>query len=66
MYIILRTLLFGKDVPGYASLLCIILFMGGIQLISIGIIGEYLSRTYLEVKNRPHYITDKTNINNIK
>lgn len=66
IYIILRTLLLGKDVPGYASLLCIILFMGGIQLISIGIIGEYLSRTYLEVKNRPHYITDKTNINNIK
>ena len=66
IYIILRTLLLGKDVPGYASLLCIILFMGGIQLISIGIIGEYLSRTYLEVKNRPHYITDKTNIDNIK
>lgn len=66
MYIIIRTLILGKDVPGYASLLCIILFMGGIQLISIGIIGEYLSRTYLEVKNRPHYITDQTNINNIK
>lgn len=66
MYIIVRTLILGKDVPGYASLLCIILFMGGIQLISIGIIGEYLSRTYLEVKNRPHYITDQTNINNIK
>lgn len=66
IYIIIRTLLLGKDVPGYASLLCIILFMGGIQLISIGIIGEYLSRTYLEVKGRPHYITDKTNIENIK
>lgn len=66
IYIIIRTLLLGKDVPGYASLLCIILFMGGIQLISIGIIGEYLSRTYLEVKGRPNYITDKTNIENIK
>lgn len=66
LYIIIRTLLLGKDIPGYASLLCIILFMGGIQLISIGIIGEYLSRTYLEVKNRPHYITDQTNISNTK
>lgn len=66
IYIIIRTLLLGKDVPGYASLLCMVLFMGGIQLISIGIIGEYLSRTYLEVKKRPHYITDKTNIHNIK
>lgn len=66
IYIIIRTLVFGKDVPGYASLLCIILFIGGIQLISIGIIGEYLSRTYLEVKHRPYYITDESNIENIK
>ncbi|MDI9217013.1 MULTISPECIES: glycosyltransferase family 2 protein [Clostridium] len=66
IYIFIRTLAFGKDVPGYASLLCIILFIGGIQLISVGIIGEYLSRTYLEVKNRPNYITDKSNIKDIK
>ncbi|EOR24568.1 family 2 glycosyl transferase [Clostridium sartagoforme AAU1] len=66
IYIIIRTLAFGKDVPGYASLLCIILFIGGIQLISVGIIGEYLSRTYLEVKNRPNYITDESNIKDIK
>lgn len=66
IYVIVRTLILGKDVPGYASLLCIILFLGGIQLISIGIIGEYLSRTYMEVKNRPNYITDKTNIKDIK
>lgn len=66
MYIFIRTLAFGKDVPGYASLLCIVLFMGGIQLISIGVIGEYLSRTYLEVKNRPNYIADESNIEEIK
>ena len=66
LYIVIRTLVFGIDVPGYASLICIVLFLGGLQLISIGIIGEYLSRTYLEVKNRPNYITDKTNIKNIK
>ena len=66
LYIVIRTLVFGIDVPGYASLICIVLFLGGLQLISIGIIGEYLSRTYLEVKNRPNYIIDKTNIKNIK
>lgn len=65
IYIIIRTLAFGKDVPGYASILCIILFIGGIQLISVGIIGEYLSRTYLEVKNRPNYITNNSNIKDI-
>lgn len=66
LYIVIRTLVFGIDVPGYVSLICIVLFLGGLQLISIGIIGEYLSRTYLEVKNRPNYIIDKTNIKNIK
>jgi len=62
IYIFIRTLFLGIDTPGYASLICIILFIGGIQLISMGIIGEYLSRTYLEVKNRPDYIIDDTNI----
>ena len=62
IYIIMRTLILGIDTPGYASLICIVLFIGGIQLISIGIIGEYLSRTYLEVKNRPNYIINETNL----
>jgi len=62
IYIFIRTLFLGIDTPGYASLICVILFIGGIQLISMGIIGEYLSRTYLEVKNRPDYIIDDTNI----
>lgn len=61
-YIVIRTLILGIDTPGYASLICIALFIGGIQLISIGIIGEYLSRTYLEVKNRPNYIINETNL----
>jgi glycosyltransferase involved in cell wall biosynthesis len=54
--IILRTLIWGVDVPGYASLLTAILFLGGVQLIGIGIIGEYLGRTYLEAKRRPTYV----------
>lgn len=57
--IFIKTLLRGIDVPGYASLICIILFLGGIQLISIGIIGEYLGRVYIEVKQRPLYFIDE-------
>jgi glycosyltransferase involved in cell wall biosynthesis len=56
VYIAVRTLIFGIDLPGYASLTCMIAFLGGIQLISIGIIGEYLGRLVKESKNRPLYI----------
>lgn len=58
-FIILRTLIFGIDVPGYASLLTTILFLGGIQLIGIGVIGEYIGRIYMESKRRPIYIVEK-------
>lgn len=54
--IIIQTILLGKDVPGYASTITTILFMGGIQLLSIGILSEYISKIYLEIKNRPKYI----------
>jgi glycosyltransferase involved in cell wall biosynthesis len=54
-----KTLFFGIDVPGYASTLIIILFLGGIQLLGLGMIGEYLGRVYWEVKRRPIYIVDK-------
>lgn len=59
-FLIIRTLIFGVDVPGYASLMVAVLFLGGIQLITLGIIGEYLGRVYQEVKRRPLYFVRKT------
>ncbi|MFQ7194593.1 glycosyltransferase [Thomasclavelia spiroformis] len=56
LFIITRTLLFGDPVSGWPSLVCIITLIGGIQLFCIGILGQYLSKTYLETKNRPIYI----------
>ncbi|MCD8179530.1 MAG: glycosyltransferase family 2 protein [Tannerellaceae bacterium] len=60
--IILRRLLFGDPVAGWASIVTIILFLGGIQLFCIGILGQYLSKVYLETKKRPIYIVAETNI----
>ena len=57
-YIILRTVIKGVDVPGYASLLVFILLLGGIQMIILGILGEYIGRIFIEVKNRPIYIVE--------
>jgi glycosyltransferase involved in cell wall biosynthesis len=54
--IVVRTIIFGIDVPGYASLLTVVLFLGGIQLISLGVLGEYIGRIYTEVKGRPLYL----------
>ncbi len=55
-YIILRTLLMGADVPGYASLLVVVLFMNGLVLIGLGVLGEYMARIFVEVKRRPVYV----------
>jgi polyisoprenyl-phosphate glycosyltransferase len=55
-YIVLRTLLFGNPVPGYASLISVMLFTAGIQLIGIGVVGEYIGRIYDETKRRPVYL----------
>lgn len=55
-FLFVRTLVYGRDVPGYASLMVVILFMGGIQLIALGVLGEYLGHIYDEVKRRPLYI----------
>ncbi|OAB55455.1 bactoprenol glucosyl transferase [Phormidium willei BDU 130791] len=56
IFLVIRTLISGIDVPGYASLMVAVLFLGGIQLISLGVIGEYLGRVYEEVKGRPLYL----------
>jgi glycosyltransferase involved in cell wall biosynthesis len=58
-WIVFRTLWFGVDLPGYASILTAVLFLGGLQLIGLGIIGEYVGRTYLEAKGRPPYVIRK-------
>jgi glycosyltransferase involved in cell wall biosynthesis len=56
IFLVSDTLLSGIDVPGYASMMTVILFLGGIQLITLGVIGEYLARIYTEVKHRPLYL----------
>ncbi len=61
IFVAVRKILFGDPVAGWASTVCIILFIGGIQLLCMGIIGQYLAKTYLEVKRRPHYIVSETN-----
>ncbi len=55
-FLVIRTLIFGVDFPGYASIMVAILFLGGVQLVSLGIIGEYIGRVYEEVKRRPLYL----------
>ena len=59
LYIVFRTLIHGVDVPGYASLLVAVLFVGSLQLIGIGILGEYVGRIYMETKQRPTYVVRK-------
>lgn len=60
IFIIVRTWIFGVDVPGYASLLVVVLFFGSLQLMSLGVIGEYIGRIYFESKQRPLYLIRKT------
>lgn len=62
LFIIVKTLAFGDPVAGWPSTACIILFVGGVQLFCVGILGQYLAKTYLEVKGRPIYICKETNI----
>lgn len=59
---VIRTLVFGDPVAGWPSLVCIITFIGGIQLFCMGIMGQYIAKTYMEVKRRPHYIVKESNI----
>lgn len=60
LFIITKTLFMGVDVPGYASIMVVVLFLGGIQLFFLGLLGEYIGRIYKEVKNRPLYVVEET------
>ena len=60
IFIIVRTLMFGDPTSGWPSMVCIMFFIGGVQLLCLGVIGQYLSKTYLEVKKRPIYIVSET------
>lgn len=62
LFIVVRTIVFGDPVAGWPSMVCIIFLIGGIQLLCIGIIGQYLSKTYLETKKRPQYIIKDSNV----
>ena len=57
VYLIIKTLILGKDVPGFASIMCVILLLGGVILTLLGLIGEYVARIYMETKQRPIYIS---------
>lgn len=63
LFIVVRTLIFGDPVSGWPSTISIILLIGGIQLFSIGVLGQYLAKTYIETKNRPKYIIKEDNFN---
>ena len=61
IFIVVRKLVFGDPVDGWASTVCIITLIGGIQLFCMGIMGQYIAKTYMEVKKRPHYIVSESN-----
>lgn len=66
LVVIIRKLIFGDPVAGWASIVCIVMFMGGIQLFCMGIMGQYIAKTYLETKKRPIFIISETNGEDIK
>ena len=66
VFVIVRTLIYGDPTSGWPSMVCIMFFIGGVQLLCVGIIGQYLSKTYLEVKKRPIYIIAETEKDKLK
>lgn len=66
IFIIVRKLIFGDEVQGWASNMCVMIFIGGIQLFCLGVIGQYLGKTYEETKKRPHYIVGECSDSQIK
>ncbi|MBQ4146952.1 MAG: glycosyltransferase family 2 protein [Prevotella sp.] len=63
--VLAKTLFWGEPVAGYPTIVVLVLFLGGVQLISLGIVGEYLGKTFMEVKNRPVYVVDKIALDDI-
>lgn len=66
VFIIVRKICFNNSVNGWASMVCIISLLGGLQLFAIGVVGQYLAKLYLEIKNRPIYLIGETNIEKSK
>ncbi len=66
LVILFRTLAMGVDLPGYASTMIAILLLGGLQLLSLGIIGEYLGRVFMQTKNRPNYLIEESNLEDMQ
>ena len=61
IFVVIKYILYGEPVQGWPTLICAILIMGGIQLLCLGIIGQYVGKAYMEVKNRPHFIVSESN-----
>ena len=66
LLIVVRRCIFGDPVAGWASTICIMILIGGVQLAALGIMGQYIAKTYIEVKDRPHYIIAESNQENIE
>jgi hypothetical protein len=62
LVIIVRTLVFGDPTAGWPSMVCIMLLLSGIQMLCIGVVGQYLAKTYLETKKRPIYLIGESNL----
>ena len=62
LFIIIRRIIFGDPVAGWASIICVVIFIGGLELFCLGIIGQYIAKIYLETKRRPHFIIADSNV----
>lgn len=62
IFLVVRRAVFGDPVAGWASTICVIIFIGGMQTFFLGVMGQYIAKTYMETKHRPHYIVSETNV----